>query len=242
MNTFLFDLDGTLLPLREDEFIDIYFSGLIKRIVNANYSDKQFTKALWTGINAMRLNSGEKTNEEAFWSVFSEKMNCDRALLEAIFLEYYKTDFVETKNSTAPTPYAALCINVLKEKGYRLALATNPLFPQIATYQRIKWAGLNPNDFLLVTTIENSFYCKPNLKYYEWVLNTIGAKPEECIMVGNDIGEDMVAAHLGMRVYLLTECLINSKDENISLFEHGRITDLYQYILALPKKLKISNK
>jgi len=31
--------------------------------------------------------------------------------------------------------------------GFRVALATNPIFPAIATEKRIRWAGLTPEDF-----------------------------------------------------------------------------------------------
>ena len=51
-----------------------------------------------------------------------------------------------------------------KEKGYQLVLATM-LFSQEATLARIEWAGLNKNDFVLITTYEDFHYAKPNLGY-----------------------------------------------------------------------------
>jgi len=42
------------------------------------------------------------------------------------------------------------------------ALATNPLFPQEATYSRIRWAGLSPSDFEHCTTYENASFCSLN--------------------------------------------------------------------------------
>ena len=234
MNTFLFDLDGTLLPLREEEFARIYFSGLSRRMIEAGYRKEDFMKALWTGIEAMRENDGRAVNEEVFWRVFPAALGGAREELEELFYDYYREEFFETKKSASPTPYAAKCVAALKEKGYRLVLATNPLFPPIATYQRIRWAGLEPEDFLLVTTIDNSRYCKPNLKYYEDILVKIGASPGDCIMVGNDVDEDMVARELGCETYLLLDCLINAKGAEIDSFRRGRITDLYDFILKLP--------
>ena len=43
------------------------------------------------------------------------------------------------------------------------------------------------------------------------VARTLGVKPEECLMVGNDATEDMAAREVGMDVFLLTDCLINAK-------------------------------
>ena len=88
-------------------------------------------------------------------------------------------------------------------------LATNPLFPAVATESRIRWAGLVPEDFLLYTTYENSRHCKPNPDYYWDIMNNLGAKPEECIMVGNDFDEDIFNHSVyGIHIKLQNICLI----------------------------------
>ncbi|HPW53913.1 MAG TPA: HAD family hydrolase, partial [Erysipelotrichaceae bacterium] len=130
-------------------------------------------------------------------------------------------------------PKAGKLVRKLKEKGYRLVLATNPLFPEIATMQRIQWAGLEAADFELVTTYESSSYCKPNPDYFRDVLNRINEKAENCLMVGNDAYEDMIARQLGMKVFLLTDCLINDRDIDISIFPNGDFDQLEKYIETL---------
>ena len=52
----------------------------------------------------------------------------------------------------------------------------------------------------------------------------------ECLMVGNDVGEDMVAETLGMKVFLLTDCLINKDDADITRWPHGGFDDLMAYL------------
>lgn len=118
----------------------------------------------------------------------------------------------------------------IKEKGLRLALATNPLFPAVATQRRICWAGLRETDFSLYTTYENSSFCKPNPDYYRQVTEKLGVRPEECLMVGNDVGEDMIAETLGMRVFLLTPCLINKTGRDISSYPNGDFDALLKFI------------
>ena len=113
-----------------------------------------------------------------------------------------------------------------------MVLATNPLFPAIATGKRMEWAGLKAADFELVTTFENSSYCKPNPAYYRQILQTIGETPENCIMVGNDVTEDMVARDLGMEVFLLTDCMINKENKDISQYPHGSFDALQQFLEA----------
>jgi FMN phosphatase YigB (HAD superfamily) len=103
----------------------------------------------------------------------------------------------------------------------------------MATERRIAWAGLSTSDFELYTTYENSRFCKPNPDYYRDVMQTLGVSPEECLMVGNDVAEDMIAETLGARVFLLTDDLINSKGADISIYPHGNYADLIAFIKNL---------
>ena len=82
----------------------------------------------------------------------------------------------------------------------------------------------------MVTTYENASACKPSLAYYENILRDFDLKPEECVMVGNDVDEDMVARKLGMRTFLLTDHLINRSNQNIDLFAHGDFQTLLAYL------------
>ena len=90
----------------------------------------------------------------------------------------------------------------------------------------MRWAGLSPEDFEFYTVFENSSFCKPNLKYYEEILEKIGCKAEECIMVGNDVSEDMITEQLGMQVFLLTHSLINKENKDISVYPNGDFKEL----------------
>ena len=111
-----------------------------------------------------------------------------------------------------------------------MVLATNPIFPRIATENRIRWAGLGPDDFALITTYENSTYCKPNPAYYREILEKLGRKAEECLMVGNDVVEDGAAQRLGIPVFFLTPCLINPQGKDISAIPHGGFDELAAYL------------
>ena len=147
--------------------------------------------------------------------------------------EFYEEEFDKIKAVCGFHPAAAEIVHGLKARGLRVALATNPIFPARATQWRMAWAGLKPEDFELYTTYENSCHCKPNPEYYRDVLTQLGVKPEECLMVGNDVGEDMVAQKLGMQVFLLTDCLINKVSADISQYPHGNFDDLKTFLAAL---------
>lgn len=226
----LFDLDGTLLPMDQDKFIGEYFRGLVKKLTPHGYDPQLLAKTIWQGSEAMITNDGKMTNEQAFWncvsSVFGQKIMDDAP----IFNDYYEHDFDEVRNICGFDPLARETIMALKGEGYRVALATNPVFPAVMTSKRLGWTGLDISDFELYTTYENSHYCKPNPDYYIEIINNLGVSAEDCLMVGNDVDDDMVAEKLGMKVFLLTGCLINKRDVDISSYPNGDFRDLLEYI------------
>jgi FMN phosphatase YigB (HAD superfamily) len=235
MNTCIFDLDGTLLPMPDQElFLDTYFKALATKFVPLGYDPKELIKAVWVGTKAMIENDGTMTNEQRFWTVFGSIMGEKALQLEPLFDDFYRNEFIQAKSTTNTHPHAKECIQLLKKKGYTIGLATNPLFPKIATHTRLSWAGLDLEDFDLITTYENSTYCKPKLEYYEEVLKNLDREARECIMIGNDVKEDMCAAGLGMDTYLLTDCLICPEGEDITGYQQGDFDMLLTFIKTLP--------
>lgn len=233
ITTVLFDLDGTLLPMDQDEFVHAYFKLLAKKMAPLGYDPQALLGNILKGIEAMVKNAGSYNNEEAFWRVFDEVYGKEVRKDIPVFEDFYKNEFQQVQTVCGFNPQAAEIIAHVKEKGLRVALATNPLFPSIATHSRIRWAGLKPEDFELVTTYENSGHCKPNPEYYRDILEEMGLKPEECLMVGNDVTEDMIAESLGMKVFLLTDCLINKEEKDISVYPHGNFSQLSAFIDTL---------
>ena len=229
----LFDLDGTLLPMDQDLFMKYYFGALAMKLVPHGYDKDTLVNNVWAGTKAMVMNDGSKTNADAFWDKFCTLVGKDCRKDEPIFDSFYRNEFIAAKNACQPTPAAKEIIDLIKASGKRLILATNPLFPAVATENRIGWAGLSSDDFELITTYENCHYCKPNPKYYVEILEKTGLAPEECLMVGNNADEDMIAETLGMKVFLLTNCLINEKNVDISNYPQGGFEELKKYISEL---------
>lgn len=229
----LFDLDGTLLPMDQDIFIKAYFKGLAGKLAPLGYEPNQLIDAIWKGTSAMIQNDGSRLNEDLFWEVFANIYG-SKGLEDKIHIDnFYSTDFQRVKNACGYAPESEQLINSLKEKGYRVILATNPIFPKVATYSRIRWCNLSPEDFEIITTYDNCHFCKPNPKYYEEILKNAELTPEECLMVGNDVDEDMVAQSLGMKVFLLTDCIINKHDKDISCYPHGSFDELRSYLESI---------
>ena len=229
----LFDLDGTLLPMDQDDFTESYFSNLAAKAATKGYQPDALIDTVLAGTAAMVKNDGTKTNEAVFWELFAAKYGGDALNDIPFFEEFYRTDFQKAKELCGLAPMAKDIVHSLKARGLRVILATNPLFPAIATESRIRWAGLEPEDFELYTTYENSRHCKPNPEYYKDIMAELNLTAEECVMVGNDVGEDMIAEKLGMKVFLLTDCLINRKNEDISKYPHGGFNELKVFLDGL---------
>ena len=227
----LFDLDGTLLPMDQDVFIKTYFGGLVKKLIPHGYDPAEITDTIWRGTAAMIKNDGKETNEALFWKVFCARYGSERrAADEPIFDDFYANEFDKVKEVLGFDPMASEAVRKIKEMGYTVALATNPVFPAVATRKRIQWAGLSPEDFTLYTTYENSSYSKPNPDYYREIIKKLGVSAEECLMVGNDVSDDMIAETLGMKVFLLTPCLINKENKDISAYPNGNFADLLAFL------------
>ena len=236
ITTVLFDLDGTLLPMDQNAFIKAYFGGLARRLAPHGYDPQKLIDAIWQGTAAMVKNDGSRSNEELFWQGFEAAYGKPARQDEELFAAFYREDFDKVSTSCGYTPLAREVIDTAKACGLRVALATNPIFPAMATERRIAWAGLSTSDFELYTTYENSRFCKPNPDYYRDIMQTLGVTPEECLMVGNDVVEDMIAETLGARVFLLTNDLINSKNADISVYPNGSYADLINFIKKLTEE------
>lgn len=226
----LFDLDGTLLPMDQERFTKGYFQLLAAKMAPNGYEPQRLIDAIWAGTAVMIKNDGKRSNEEVFWEklteIYGNKILDDKFLFD----EFYENDFQEAKAFCGHNANAARTVMLVKEMGLRTALATNPIFPAAAQETRLRWAGLAPSDFELCTAYENSRYCKPNPLYFADVARQMGLKPEECCMAGNDVIEDMAAAETGMRTFLLTDCLINKKQADISGYPCGSFPELAKFI------------
>lgn len=233
ITTILFDLDGTLLPMDQDVFIKMYLKSLAKHMSQYGYEPNSLIKAIWSGTNDMILNNGVESNEKVFWNKFSQIYGEEKLKDESKFEEFYINEFPKLKEVCGYNPLIHELFNIIRQKGLRIVLATNPIFPKIATKQRIEWAGLNYDDFELVTTYENSKYAKPNVKYYQDIISRLGIIPEECLMVGNDVDDDMVARKIGINTFLLTECLINKNGVSIDKYKNGNMRCLIEYIKTI---------
>ena len=234
-DTVLFDLDGTLLNVDMDVFTNEYFGRFTRKMAPHGYDPKAFVDMVWAGTRVMVKNDGNRTNEEAFWRFLEENYSPDVLKDRALFEEYYENEFEGVREVCGLYEDLPQVLQSLKDRGFRIVLATNPLFPDTATRRRAHWAGIDVEDFEYYTTYENSTYCKPNPMYYRELLGKLNLSPERCLMVGNDVEEDILPTlDLGMRAFLLPDHEIDRGGADRSRFPHGDYAALKEFLAALP--------
>jgi len=202
--TLLLDLDDTLLDTNLDTFTPAYFQALSRHMANHTAPDLMLG-ALRAGVNLMNENEDPtRTLEEIFDSDFYAKLGISRHDLMPVIEEFYDNVFPTLGQHTRQRPDAAPLIDWALSRGYRVAIATDPLLPRAATYHRLRWAGLDPERFELVSTFEHFHFSKTYPAYYAEVLGRLGWPEGPILMVGNDIARDLNPAHqLGLKTFLV---------------------------------------
>jgi len=201
LQAILFDLDNTLIMFDED----IFYAGYIQRIsrVFAGIMPAaEFTERLIAATRSLKKNDGQISNKDYFMAGFSRGYEDRLDELWQLFQYFYENEYDKLK-VTVSLPGALYDVfNELLRGRFMLVLASNPFFPENVQLKRLAWAGLEHVPFTLVTHIENMTFCKPRLEYYLEICDKIQVAPENCLMVGNDPINDMIAARVGMKTYL----------------------------------------
>jgi len=216
--TLLLDLDDTLLDTNLDAFMPAYFQALSQHMAN-HTAPNLMLRALISGVNLMSENEDPMhTLEEIFDTDFYAKLGVSKHDLIHIIEEFYDNVFPLLGQHTQPRPEAVPFVKWALSCGYRIAIATDPLFPRKATYHRLRWAGFDPDRFELISTFEHFHFSKTHAAYYAEVLGRLGWPEGPILMVGNDVARDLIPAHqLGLQTFL-----VDGESASSPGFEAGR--------------------
>lgn len=231
-----FDLDGTLLPLDEDQFVKVYFGKLSEKMANYGYNKEKLIDCIWAGTKLMYQNDGKKDNFEVFWEYFESIYGNEKLDDIKIFDEFYYNEFKETKKVCKDNPYARIIIDECKKLNLETYLTTNPIFPLHGTQTRMGFVDLKLDDFTLVTSYENSRFTKPNPEYFKEILELSGLNSDEVILFGNNTYEDgECSLACGIKCYLVGDYIINHP-KSTHTFEHIKMEDVIPTII---KEMKL---
>lgn len=228
------DLDNTLVPIvTQEDFARMWFTDVARLFGAHGLDPAAAVSAMDSGCRAMILNNGEKINLDVFYEVACAQSGYTRAEIEPIINEYYAGSFANVRSLARENPYAPGIARLMREKSQYAVIATMPMFPLSACEMRMSWVGLSAGMFDAVTTCENARYCKPNPRYYAAIMERFGAAPEETLMIGNDVREDMAPCEsLGVDVFLVTDHII-THGMDYARFRQGSYPELIKYLESL---------
>lgn len=213
MLTYLFDLDETILNLNWNLFEKDYYMKLAYAFSELLPIDKAAYYIQTSYRYMVDFVDNKRTNKDRFYDKMVELSGADKEKMIELEPHFYLEHYEDFKKYTYPNSNMVESVKTLNDKGFPLVIASNPVFPAIATLKRIAWAGLDASIFKRITTFENEYACKPRIEYYENLLKELQLKAEDCIMVGNDIGEDMMASLLNIKCILITDDVIDSGED-----------------------------
>ena len=200
----LFDLDNTLISFDEIVFFKEYMKKLFVHFADL-MTVEDFTNKLLFSTFVMVENNGKQPNVDSFMESFGNEINADKNDVLQRFIYFYEKDFKQFKPLMTPIENTYDVLYYTQQKGLKTVIATNPMFPMNVQEYRINWAGLDNLSFDLITSADNTSFCKPNLDYYRDICEKINVSPGNCLMVGNDSFNDMIASKIGMKTYLTTD-------------------------------------
>jgi FMN phosphatase YigB (HAD superfamily) len=204
LKALLLDLDDTLIDNSMDTFIPAYFRALESFVADV-VEPELFIQELLNATRAMdRNDGGTSSNEEIFAATFYPALGVPREELEPLLGRFYAEAFPRLEPLTRPRPAAPKVVEWAKGRGLQVVIATNPLFPRTAIEQRMAWGGVGVDrfDYDLVTCYENSHATKSNPAYFREIVEFLDRRPEECLMVGDNWGWDVVCAgEAGVRAF-----------------------------------------
>ena len=228
------DLDNTLIPIyTQDRFVEIWFRDITEKFRAYGLDPVKAANGVNQGVRAMLYNDSGKKNIDVFYEEVEKISGYTREQIEPPTLDYYSTTFENVYDITLPNPYAVQIADLMRQKAKFAVIATMPVFTIEAVAMRMKWVGLKPSMFDDVTTARNSSYCKPDPRYFQEILDRFGAQPDEALMIGNDVREDMQPCReLSIDTFLVTDHII-THDLSYDDFRQGRYEDLVRFLESL---------
>jgi FMN phosphatase YigB (HAD superfamily) len=226
----LFDLDGTLLPMDMDEFLGAYtrkISAFFSRMVDPHQFGRELMAATYAMIGDPRP---DVDNMQKFMDAFCPKIGHSANELNPLLDRFYRDEFPQLVSSTHPSPRAREAVQAAINSGFTVVLATSPVFPEVAIKERMRWAGIEDLPWEYITTLETMCSAKPRLSYYQDLVGKLGTEPRQCLMIGNDVEEDLAAGELGMKTYFVGDWPLNRRQLPVKANAQGSLADLVDYL------------
>ncbi len=227
----LLDLDDTLLNSNIEALIPVYFQKLVSHLSQKIAPDQTF-QHLITGTRIMYASADPLcTLEQSFNDAFYPALNVERETIAPLIEEFYDTLFPTLQPLTSPRPDAIAFVEWAFTRGWKVAVATDPLFPRKAILHRLRWANLAPETypFSLIPDFETFHFAKVSHAYYPEFLLRLGWQNEPALMVGDSLERDIFPAQqAGLPVFWLRPS--DQADSRAEGIPQGTFDDLRRWL------------
>jgi FMN phosphatase YigB (HAD superfamily) len=208
----LFDLDGTLLDVEMAEFIPAYVQGLASHFTDLAEPDRFADTVLAATFALIRDDSVRASNEALFLEAMHRRLGIEAVEFVRRLDAFVEDGLGELAPMVRASPAARDILQLCFDRGLRVVIATNPVFPRPVIDARLQWGDLHDFDYSLVTSYENTRLCKPHPGYFHDILAQFNLDPEQCLMVGNDTEHDLAAGQVGIPTFLVETWMIDRLD------------------------------
>lgn len=198
----LFDMDGTLLDIDFGGFLDEYMKGAVARFPDVGPTEEVARQLVASTIAMIKNEEPSRTILDAFVDDFFPALGMPKEEMQR-FIEFYQEDYPRLHHWARPMEGAREIVQAAFEKGYKVAVATAPLFPQEAIWERLRWGKVDDFDYDFVAGADVMHTSKPFPGYYLQIADKLGVTPEECLMIGDELEMDGHATRVGMRTLLV---------------------------------------
>ncbi|MGJ3240501.1 MAG: DinB family protein [Anaerolineae bacterium] len=200
----LLDLDNTLLVNPDRRFAQAFLT-LFEAywaeagMANAGHKLRQALKQLSSN------QAGNRTNQQ----IIIEALGDDTEQVNNTLAQFYRDVYPALKGCISAMAGAVDLIEQIQTAtDWALVIATNPIYPDDAIRQRMAWAGLPSDDerYALITSAENMHFAKPDPAYYAEILGRVGVEPDEALMIGDGLQNDINPAQaIGIHTFQIGE-------------------------------------
>jgi FMN phosphatase YigB (HAD superfamily) len=194
----LLDLDNTLLINPDAAFA----SAFLQRIDSFFMEQTQYDGASRVIRQMMKAFAEPRAGTQSNWmlarDLFATALNTDSTQIERLFATFYASVYPKLENCTRLITGADDLVRRLRAMNLTVVIATNPIYPADAIRQRMAWASLpDDNDlYALITTAEVMHFAKPDAAYYAEIIARVGVEPEDVLMVGDSLRNDILPAQV----------------------------------------------
>ncbi len=201
----LLDLDNTLLVNPNESFVKAYLA-LADDYLGKLWDRQDVSRLFWGFVSGLRDEQRDirQTNSQWIVNTLASQIGLPLDVIQHNLASFYTDVYPQLVACVRLLPSAQKLLKTIRQQGLKVVIATNPLYATDGILQRLSWAGLSAelSEYDWVTTADNMHFIKPSLAYYAEILARVGVEPDEALMVGDSVENDIIPARtLGLMTY-----------------------------------------